>query len=154
MSEEEVTETTEPTGKSSFDAQVEEATKFLEELKESGLTELQDQARELSNRFPAAVVTRVLHISGRQIKHFKNPDKRIEEASDATALEFLQEEARELTKEKLKLWLEIGKAVEALDIESNAKSRGLSIPEYIERASNFYVVFFPLIRERVEQAFA
>jgi hypothetical protein len=96
----------------------------------------------------------VLKISGKQLRAARNPQKRIEEATSSTALEILENEAKELTREKLQTWLDIGRAVEALDLESSAKSRGLSIPEYIERASNFYAVFFPLIRERVEQAFA
>ncbi|SRR5579875_1707204 len=140
--------------KATYEEQVEQASLLLEELKASGINELEDQIRELRDRFPAHVVTKVLKISGKQLRAARNPQKRIEEATSSTALEILENEAKELTREKLQTWLDIGRAVEALDLESSAKSRGLSIPEYIERASNFYAVFFPLIRERVEQAFA
>jgi hypothetical protein len=145
---------TKETKRELFRQRVQEAQQLVEELKDSGITETQDLIRELRNRYPANVVSKVLGVSGRELRGAQNPDKMIEEATSSTALEILENEAKELTREKLQTWLDIGRAVEALDLESSAKSRGLSIPEYIERASNFYAVFFPIIRERIQEAFA
>jgi hypothetical protein len=137
-----------------FRQRVQEAQQLVEELKDSGITETQDLIRELRNRYPANVVSKVLGVSGRELKGAQNPDKRIEEATSSTALEILENETRKLTKDQIQRWLELGKAVDELDVDEYASGRGLSVREYLERTIAFYQTFFPVIKERVDEILA
>jgi hypothetical protein len=148
MSDEEVTieETSKRGVAKSFDSLTEEARGYLAQLEESGITELQDQIRELSERFPSSVVSKVLHVSGKQVKRFKNPDARLAQASDATTLEFLEDETKKLTKSQLQSWFKLGKLLESMDLEERARMHDLaSVEEYVRNALNFYDCFENLV---------
>jgi hypothetical protein len=137
-----------------FEARVKEASELVEELQAQGISEKQDLIRELRNRYPANVVTKVLSVSGRELRGAQNPDKRIEEATSSTALEILENETRKLTKDQIQRWLELGKAVDELNVDEYASGRGLSVRDYLERAIAFYHTFFPVIKERVDEILA
>jgi hypothetical protein len=137
-----------------FRQRVQEAQQLVEELQDSGITETQDLIRELRNRFPANVVSKVLGVSGRELRGTQNADKRVEEATSSTALEILEAQAKELTKEKIQRWLDIGKAVDELNVDEYASGRGLSVRDYLERTIAFYQTFFPVIKERVDEILA
>jgi hypothetical protein len=140
--------------KATYEEQVEQASLLLEELKASGINELEDQIRELRDRFPAHVVTKVLKISGKQLRAARNPQKRVQEAASATILDVLTQEAKQLSQAHLERWLELGKAVDELDVDEYASGRGLSVRDYLQRAVAFYQTFFPVIKERVDEILA
>jgi hypothetical protein len=140
--------------KATYEEQVEQASLLLEELKASGINELEDQIRELRDRFPAHVVTKVLKISGKQLRAARNPQKRVQEAANSTILDVLTQEAKQLSQAHLERWLELGKAVDELNVDEYASGRGLSVRDYLQRAVAFYQTFFPVIKERVDEILA
>jgi hypothetical protein len=105
-----------------FEARVKEASELVEELRAQGISEKQDLIRALRSRFPANVITKVLGISGRELKAPRNPDLRVKEVSNSTILESLADTARAVSKRKIEEWLELGRAVEDLRLIEAARA--------------------------------
>jgi hypothetical protein len=132
--------------KALFLQRVEEASQLVQELKESGITETQDLIRELRNRFPANVVSKVLGVSGRELKAPRNADLRVEEAANSTILNVLTEQAKQLSQTNLERWFKLGKLLESMDLEERARMHSLhSVEEYVRNALNFYDCFENLV---------
>ena len=118
----------------------------VRELEARGLGK-EDIARQLvQEHYPMRDILRVTRVSLRALKRVKggeegtkpNADEIVIATAEAKALEELKKWAGKETHELLEELLALGKLLHDLGVRERAARRGMSLPEYVEYALNFY----------------
>jgi len=118
----------------------------VRELEARGLGK-EDIAHQLvQEHYPMRNVLRATRVSLRALKRVKggeeksktNADEIVTATAEAKALEELKKWAGKETHERLQELMALGKLVYGLGVRERAARRGMSLPDYVENALNFY----------------
>ena len=123
-------------------AREEEIKAHIEELREKGLNDNEEIARELLHEgTPASYISKLLHVAPQKLSGTgsKNPEARAEAGSKYQALATVDSETAEATKQILNERLAWGKTLKGLDIEQRALRAGFQDPlTFLNYVLNFY----------------
>ncbi|MFP3401906.1 MAG: hypothetical protein RXP91_06610, partial [Nitrososphaeria archaeon] len=129
----------------------------VRELEARGLGK-EDIAHQLvQEHYPMRDVLRVTRVSLRALKRVKggeeemkpNADEIVIATAEAKALEELKKWAGKEAHELLEELLALGKLLYSMRVRERAARRGMSLPDYVENALNFYDFWYGLVVELI-----